>query len=67
MSVATWSLRERRGVQPAPRLPGQFRDAALDRHVHVLITIGERERPVAHLVCDGRERGVQGPRRPAQE
>ena len=60
MSVATWSLRERAVCSLPARLAGELGDASLDRHVHVLVTVGERERSVAYLVGDRRERGVQG-------
>ena len=38
---------------------GELGDAALDRHVDVLVAVGEREAALAELALDLVERGVQ--------
>ncbi len=60
MSVATWSLRERAGVQPAAGLARELCHPPLDRHVHILVALGKRKRPAPDLIGDNRERAVQG-------
>ena len=44
-----------RGVQPPADRPRDLRQAALDRHVDVLVVGGEREAVVAQLALDGVE------------
>ena len=55
-----------RGVQPPADRPGDLGQAALDRHVDVLVAGREREAALAQLLLDrveSREQRLAGPRR----
>ena len=52
MSVATWSLRERAVCSLPPTAADDLGHAPLDRHVDVLVPVGERERAVGELALD---------------
>ena len=58
-SVATWSLRERAVWSLPPDRPDDLGHPALDRHVDVLVAVGERERSVGELALDLVEPAVQ--------
>ena len=58
-SVATWSFRERAGVQLAADRARDLGQAALDRHVDVLVGRLERELAVLELGRDRSRPGVE--------
>ena len=54
-SVATWSFRERAVCSLPPTRPDQLGQAALDRHVDVLVVLAELEAPLVELAADAVE------------